>query len=121
MARPAVVPRGSLEGLKTDLRRNQVLAKVFPIKLKDGNQAAAEELVREFAPKGPGGEEGTLSFRVYRDPRNPDYLLFVEHFANQAAYDEHTGSAAYQELIAGKFADLIVEFVETDHELVVSL
>ena len=31
MARPGVVERGSLEGLKTDLRRNQVLAKVFPI------------------------------------------------------------------------------------------
>jgi quinol monooxygenase YgiN len=121
MARSRAVQRGNLEGLKTDLRRNQVLAKVFPIKLKDGNQAAAEDLVREFAPKGPGVEEGTLSFRVYRDPATPDYLLFVEHFANQAAYDEHTRSAAYRELIAGRFADLIVEFVETDHELLVSL
>ncbi|WP_165553537.1 putative quinol monooxygenase [Kribbella capetownensis] len=98
-----------------------MLAKVFPIKLRDGNQAVAEELVREFAPVGPGAEEGTLSFRVYRDPANPDYLLFVEHFADQAAYDAHTGSAAYRELIAGKFAGLIVEFVEIDHELVVSL
>jgi quinol monooxygenase YgiN len=104
-----------------DLRRTKVLAKVFPIKLKDGNQAAAEEIVREFAPRGPGAEEGTLSFRVYRDPANPDYLLFVEHFADQAAYDAHTGSAAYQELIAGRFADLIVEFVEIDHELLVAL
>ena len=121
MARPGAVLRANLEGLKTDLRRNQVLAKVFPLKLKDGNQAAAEALVQEFAPQGPGVEEGTLSFRVYRDPANPDYLLFVEHFANQAAYDEHTGSAAYRDLIAGKFADLIVEFVETDHELLVSL
>ena len=77
-----------------------MLAKVFPIKLKDGNQAVAEQIVQEFAPKGPGTEEGTLSFRVYRDPANPDYLLFVEHFANQAAYDAHTGSAAYKELIA---------------------
>jgi len=97
-----------------------VLAQVFPITLKDGNQAAAEELVREFAPKGPGAEEGTLSFRVHRDPATPDYLLFVEHFANQAAYDEHTGSAAYRELIAGRFADVIVDFVEIDHELLVS-
>jgi hypothetical protein len=53
-----------------------VLAKVFPIKLKDGNQAGA---------------------------------------------DAHTGSAAYRELIAGEFANLIVEFVEIDHELLVSL
>jgi quinol monooxygenase YgiN len=98
-----------------------VLAKVFPIKLKDGNQAKAEELVRAFAPLGPGQEEGTLSFRVYRHPANPDYLLFVEHFADQAAYDAHTGSSAYKELIAGKFADLIVEFVELDHELLVGL
>ena len=63
--------------------------------------------VREIAGALPGVEEGTLSFRVYRDPANPDYLLFVEHFANQAAYDEHTGSAAYKELIAGQFANLI--------------
>ena len=44
-----------------------MLAKVFPIRLEDGNQANAEEL------------------------------------------------------IAGQFADLIVEFVEIDHELLVSL
>jgi quinol monooxygenase YgiN len=97
-----------------------VLAKVFPIKLKDGMQAKAEAVVREFASKGPAVEEGTLSFRVYRDPANPDYLLFVEHFADQAAYDAHTSSAAYRELIAGEFAQLIVEFVEIDHELLVA-
>lgn len=96
-----------------------MLAKVFPIKLKSGLQAEAEELVRDFAPKGPAQEDGTLSFRVYRDPANSDYLLFVEHFADQAAYDAHTGSPAYRELIAGRFADMIVEFVEIDHELLV--
>lgn len=102
-----------------------MLTKVFPIKLKDGMQARAEAIVQEFAPKGPGTEDGTLSFRVYRDPANVDYLLFflffVEHFADQAAYDAHTGSPAYRDLIAGQFADLIVEFVEIDHELLVAL
>ena len=98
-----------------------MLTKVFPIELKAGRQAEAEELVREFAPLGPGAEEGTLSFRVYRDPARPDYLLFVEHFASQEAYDAHTGSVAYKELIAGRFADLIVEFVEIDHELLVAI
>jgi len=98
-----------------------VLAKVFPIPLKAGKQTEAEALVHDFAPKGPGQEDGTLSFRVYRDPARPDYLLFVEHFADQAAYDAHTGSAVYEELIAGEFAGLIEEFVEIDHELVVSL
>jgi quinol monooxygenase YgiN len=98
-----------------------MLVKVFPIKLKDGMQAETEAIVQEFAPKGPGGEAGTLSFRVYRDPAKPDYLLFVEHFADQAAYDAHTSSAAYQDLITGEFAKRIVEFVELDHELVVAL
>ncbi|WP_194906720.1 putative quinol monooxygenase [Catenulispora rubra] len=97
------------------------LQKMFPIPLKPGTQAEVEAIVREFAPKGPQQEEGTLSFRVYRDPARPDYLLFVEHFADQAAYDQHTGSAVYKELIAGKFADLIVEFVEIDLELVVGI
>jgi quinol monooxygenase YgiN len=101
-------------------RGGPVLAKVFPIKLKDGMQARAEAIVQEFAPKGPGVEDGTLSFRVYRDPARADYLLFVEHFADQAAYDAHTSSPAYQDLIAGQFADVIVEFVEIDHELVVA-
>jgi quinol monooxygenase YgiN len=98
-----------------------MLTKVFPIPLKPGKQAEAETIVEQFAPLGPGQEDGTLSFRVYRDPAKPDYLLFVEHFADQAAYDAHTGSAAYQKLITGKFVDLILEFVEIDHELLVSL
>jgi quinol monooxygenase YgiN len=98
-----------------------MLIKVFPIKLKDGMQAEVEEIVREFAPKGPGAEDGTLSFRVYRDRAKPDYLLFVEHFADQAAYDAHISSAAYRELIADQFASRIVDFVELDHELVASL
>ena len=98
-----------------------MLVKVFPIKLKDGMQADVEAIVQDFAPKGPGTEDGTLSFRVYRDPAKPDYLLFVEHFADQAAYDAHTSSAAYRDLIADQFANLIVDFVEIDHELVVAL
>jgi quinol monooxygenase YgiN len=101
--------------------RSSMLTKVFPIKLKDGMQDKAEAIVAEYAPIGPGAEPGTLSFRVYRDPAKPDYLLFVEHFADQAAYNAHTGSPAYLDLIAGQFADLIVEFVEIDHELLVAL
>jgi quinol monooxygenase YgiN len=102
-------------------RRISVLTKVFPIKLKPGQQAQAEAIVEQFAPKGPEQEPGTLSFRVYRDPANVDYLLFVEHFADQAAYDAHIGSAAYADLIAGQFSQLLVEFVEIDHELLVSI
>src|SRR6202046_939566 len=98
-----------------------VLGKIFPIKLKDGMQAETEAIVQEFAPKGPGAEDGTLSFRVYRDLAKPDYLLFVEHFADQAAYDAHTSSPAYRDLIAGQFASMITEFTELDHELVVGL
>ncbi len=98
-----------------------MLVKVFPIRLKDGMQNKVEAIVQEFAPKGPGAEDGTLSFRVYRDPAKPDYLLFVEHFADQAAYDEHTSSPAYRDLIARQFADKIVEFTEIGHELVVAV
>ena len=102
-------------------RKFTVLVKVFPIKLKDGTQDKVEAVVQEFAPIGPGAEDGTLSFRVYRDPAKPDYLLFVEHFADQAAYDAHTSSPAYRDLIAGQFASMITEFTELDHELVVGL
>jgi len=100
-------------------RKFTMLVKVFPIKLKDGMQDKVEAVVQEFAPKGPGAEDGTLS--LYRDPAKPDYLLFVEHFADQAPYDAHTSSPAYRDLIAGQFASMIVEFTELDHELVVGL
>jgi len=103
------------------LEESFVLVKVFPINLKPGKQAEVEAIIEEFAPMGPAQESGTVSFRVYRDPAKPDYLLFVEHFADKAAYDAHTGSAAYKELIAGKFAGLITEFVEIDHELVAGI
>ena len=98
-----------------------MLTKVFPIPLQPGKQAAAEAIVHQFAKAGPAKEPGTLSFRVYRDSNRTDYLLFVEHFADQAAYDAHTGSAAYRSLVAGQFAELIEEFVEIDHELFVEL
>lgn len=98
-----------------------MLTKVFPIKLKPGKQAEAEAIVDEFAVKGPKQEPGTLSFRVYRDPANVDYLLFVEHFEDQAAYDAHTGSPSYRELIAGRFSKIIVDFVEIDHEMVANV
>ncbi len=102
-------------------RKLTMLVKVFPIRLKDGLQDEVEAVVQEFAPKGPGTEDGTLSFRVYRDRAKPDYLLFVEHFADQPAYDAHTSSPAYRDLIAGQFASMIIEFTELDHELVVGL
>jgi hypothetical protein len=39
----------------------------------------------------------------------------------QAAYDAHTSSPAYRDLIADQFASMIIEFTELDHELVVGL
>jgi quinol monooxygenase YgiN len=114
-------PRAGTTPAARDQGRETMLVKVFPIKLKDGMQTEVEEIVRKFAPRGPGSEDGTLSFRVYRDPAKPDYLLFVEHFSDQAAYEAHTTSPAYRELIAGEFANRIEEFVEIDHELVAAL
>lgn len=94
--------------------------KVFPLKLKSGTQAEAERVVLEYAPAGPANEVGTLSFRVYRDPATPDYLLFVEHFADQAAYDAHTGSDVYRDIVVARLAPLIAEWKEINHELIVS-
>ena len=96
------------------------LVKVFSIKLKEGAQAQAEALVQEFAPQGPAQEVGTRSFRVYRGNQDTDYLLFVEHFTDAAAYEQHTGSTVYGELIAGRFRELVEGWSEIDHELIVS-
>lgn len=97
-----------------------MLVKVFPLKLKAGTQAAAEEVVLQYADLGPAKEPGTLSFRVYRDPARVDYLLFVEHFATQAAYDAHTGSDVYRDVIQAKLAPLLDGWSEINHELIVS-
>ncbi|HEX4701055.1 MAG TPA: antibiotic biosynthesis monooxygenase [Pseudonocardiaceae bacterium] len=98
-----------------------MLTKVFPIKLKPGTQAAAEAIIERFAPEGPAQEPGTLSFRVYRDPANVDFLLFVEHFADAAAYQAHVESPVYAKFIAGEFAAVVQDFVEVDHELLVAI
>jgi quinol monooxygenase YgiN len=97
------------------------LVKVFSIKLKEGSQDKAEELVHQFAPQGPAQEAGTRSFRVYRGCEESDYLLFVEHFADRAAYDAHTSSSVYGDLIAGRFRDLVEGWSEVDHEVIVSV
>jgi quinol monooxygenase YgiN len=94
--------------------------KVFPLKLKAGTQAQAEAVVHAYTPLGPAQEKGTLSFRVYRDPANVDYLLFVEHFVDQAAYDAHTGSDVYRDIVASQLAPLIAEWKEINHELIAS-
>lgn len=98
-----------------------MLTKVLLIPLKPGKQAEAEEIVRRFALLGPEQEPATLSFRVYRVPARPDYLMLVGNFADQDAYDAHTGSPAYRDLMAGRFAELAEEIVETDHEMIVAI
>src|SRR5262249_10925584 len=80
-----------------------VLTKVSPPPLRPGKQAEAGPVVLEFAPQGPGQEDGPLPFRVYSAPARPDSLLFVEHFADQAASDPHPTPPAYKQLIAGRF------------------
>ena len=54
---------------------------------------------------------------VYSDPTVCGCL----YIGDQAAYDAHTTSPAYRDLIAGQFASMIVDFTELDHELVVGL
>ncbi|MFD0207092.1 MULTISPECIES: putative quinol monooxygenase [Saccharothrix] len=98
-----------------------MLTKVLSIPLKPGKQAEAEQLVRRFALLGPEQEPATLSFRVYRNAARPDYLLLIGNFADQHAYDAHTGSPAYRELVAGRLAALAVEVVETDHDMIISI
>jgi quinol monooxygenase YgiN len=57
---------------------------------------------------------------VYRGKEGTDYLLFVEHFTDAAAYDVHTGSQVYSDLIVGKFKHLVDGWSEIDHEMIVS-
>ena len=121
MARPGVGPRANLEGYQRPPQEESSAGKGVSDQV-EGRQPGGGRADRAgVRAEGAGYRGGDAVVPVYRDPANPDYLLFVEHFANQAAYDAHTGSAAYKELIAGRFADLIVEFVEIDHQLLVSL
>src|SRR6266567_3530998 len=58
---PACVARGSFSAYPMLRERKfTMLVKVFPIKLQNGLQDKVEAVVREFAPKGPGTEDGTL-------------------------------------------------------------
>src|SRR6266568_6050624 len=73
---PACAARGSFSAYPM-LREGKftMLVKVFPIKLQNGLQDKVEAVVREFAPKGPGAEDGTLSFRVYWERYSEPHVI----------------------------------------------
>ena len=76
---------------------------------------------REFAPIVAASEPGTLSFRVYHDRERPTTCCSSSISRAKRRTRRTPTRSAYDRLIAGRFADLIVEFVELDHELLVSL
>lgn len=53
-----------------------------------------------------GGEPGTLQYVLHTEAGNPDVVWFYEVYADQAAFDAHTGSAAMAEVI-GSTAGLV--------------
>ena len=51
-------------------------------------------------------EPGTLVYAMHADTTDPDVIWFYEHYADQAAFDAHTGSATMAE-IGGALAGLV--------------
>lgn len=44
-------------------------------------------------------EPGCLAFDVARSPQDPDTFLLYEHYADEAAFETHRGTAHFREII----------------------
>lgn len=57
--------------------------------------AAIKELMTEVAK-----EEGTVLYTLNRDPKNPNTLIFMERYRDQAAVDTHTATPYFKAFFA---------------------
>ena len=68
-------------------------------RLKEDKVEDVDEAIQRFLPILEE-EEGTLVWRVYKDPNDPTKILFYEKYRDQAARKAHGGSHGLKEFLA---------------------
>jgi quinol monooxygenase YgiN len=71
---------------------------IAKMKIRAGQEQAAERALAEMAEYVRANEPGTLRYVLHRAIGDPTTLLMYEQYADQAALDTHGASARIQEL-----------------------
>jgi quinol monooxygenase YgiN len=75
-----------------------VLTIVAKMRIKAGQEGAAQRALRDMIEYVRSAEPGTLRFTLHRGVGDPTQLLMYEQYADQAAVDTHGTSERIQTL-----------------------
>ncbi|HEY8446708.1 MAG TPA: putative quinol monooxygenase [Thermomicrobiales bacterium] len=73
---------------------------------KEGQADRVAELVKEMIPHSRS-EPGCRVYVANRSVEDPRRFLLYEQYDNEAAFQEHVKSAAFQEIVLGKILPLL--------------
>jgi (4S)-4-hydroxy-5-phosphonooxypentane-2,3-dione isomerase len=84
---------------------------------KEGRADEVAALASEMIPH-TRAEPGCRLFIVNRAVDDPRKFLLYEHFENRAAFDAHTATAKFKEIVLGRIVPLLETRVRDVYELV---
>jgi autoinducer 2-degrading protein len=84
---------------------------------KAGKEDEVAELARQ-AIRSTRAEPGCRLFMVNRSADDPRKFLLYEQFVDRAAFEAHTSTPAFKELVLGKIVPLLETRVRDIYELV---
>ena len=79
-----------------------MLSIIAKMPIKEGKMDEAVQAIKELISQ-VATESGTLLYTLNRDKKNPNLLVFMERYKDQAALDAH-GSSPYFKAFFGKSA-----------------
>ncbi|MEW6442233.1 MAG: putative quinol monooxygenase [bacterium] len=88
-----------------------MLAVIAKIRIREGKMDTVMKVLNEFLPH-VAKEPGTLFYTFNRDPANPNLLVVLERYRDQAAFQAHATSPHMAEFMAK-----VQTFVEAPPEL----
>ena len=84
---------------------------------KEGKHEEVAALVKQMIPR-TRAEPGCRLFMVNQSTDDPRKFLLYEHFDDRAAFEAHTATAAFKDIVVGKVVPLLETRVREVYELV---
>jgi quinol monooxygenase YgiN len=78
---------------------SKMISMIAKLPVKEDKVEEAIAAIKEFMVQ-VAKEEGTLSYTLNRDPKNPNTLVFMERYKDKAALDAHMASPHFQAFLA---------------------
>ena len=69
-----------------------MVAVVAKIRIQEGKMEQGLKMMKEFLPH-VAKEKGTLLYTINRDPADPNLMVVIERYRDEAAFQAHASSA----------------------------